>query len=172
MLHKNKTHHSRTQVHLKGLCFQISVQDVAMLDPKSKIEGGRRYCFCVDAPSSRILFQRCFARNGRHSFVSGARVPGPIVFTHCVAVSCHNDDGTLFSLLFFTSCFSYFKSARKQDHIIVIQLVNSTTISTLHNFQFKIVVIAERDMVGLEIVLCFGHVKSEIGCYVRLQSRV
>lgn len=163
MLHKNKTHHSRTQVHLKGLCFQISVQDVAMLDPKSKIEGGRRYCFCVDAPSSRILFQRCFARNGRHSFVSGARVPGPIVFTHCVAVSCHNDDGTLFSLLFFTSCFSYLKSARKQDHIIVIQLVNSTTISTLHNFQFKIVVIAERDMVGLEIVLCFGHVKSEIG---------
>jgi len=80
-------------VHMKGLCFQITVQDCAMLDPKSKIEGGRRYCFCVDAPSSRILFQRCFARNGRHSFVSGARVPGPIVFTHCLAVKCHNDCG-------------------------------------------------------------------------------
>jgi hypothetical protein len=40
-----------------------------------------------------VLFQRLYAREGRHNFVSGSRVAGPVVWLDCLAEDCHADDG-------------------------------------------------------------------------------
>ncbi len=69
-----------------------TVEETAMLDPKSKITGGRRYPFHV-AGGMGNLFQRCYARGGRHNFVSGSRVTGPNVWLDCAADENHADDG-------------------------------------------------------------------------------
>jgi hypothetical protein len=67
----------------------ITVQDVAHLDPKSIITGSRRYSFNVSGGTG-ILFQRCYARDARHSFVTGARGTGPIVWLDCLAEREHD----------------------------------------------------------------------------------
>lgn len=69
-----------------------TVEDVAHLDPISQITGGRRYPFNIDKGTGN-LFQRCFTRNGRHNFVTGARVAGPNVWLDCLAEDSHADDG-------------------------------------------------------------------------------
>lgn len=78
-------------VKVRGSTF-VTVQDAACLDPKSLIEGGRRYPFVV-ADSTGVLFQRLFVRGGRHSFVSHSRVPGPNVWLDALALQSHTDDG-------------------------------------------------------------------------------
>lgn len=87
-----------TAVHFAYSCVQISknaaritVQDCAMLDPVSKIEGGRRYSFV--GGGAYVLFQRCYARNGRHDFVTGSLDTGPTVFLDCLAEKTHSDIG-------------------------------------------------------------------------------
>jgi hypothetical protein len=70
-----------------------TVEDTAMLDPISIITGSRRYSFNVSGSSMGNLFQRCYSRNGRHNFVTGARVPGPNVWLDSLAVNTHSDDG-------------------------------------------------------------------------------
>ena len=69
-----------------------TVQEVAMVDPVSKIEGGRRYPFNVTDGLGN-LFQRCYSRDGRHSFVTGSGVTGPNVWLDCLAEKCHADEG-------------------------------------------------------------------------------
>lgn len=71
---------------------QITVEDCAMLDPKSIITGGRRYSFNID-DSQYILMQRCFTRGGRHDFASGSKTPGPNVFVDCRANETYSDIG-------------------------------------------------------------------------------
>ena len=70
----------------------ITVEEVAMLDPISRVTGGRRYSFNVSGGVG-TLFQRCYARGGRHNFVSGSRVTGPHVWLDSVAVDSLADDG-------------------------------------------------------------------------------
>lgn len=70
---------------------RITVQDCAMIDPVSKITGGRRYSF--SAGGQYVLFQRCYARNGRHDFVNGPNDVGPSVYLDCVAEKTHADIG-------------------------------------------------------------------------------
>ncbi len=71
-----------------------SFEDVAYLDPRyGETEGMRRYVFVYEGNSSFNLTQRCYAESGRHSFVTGARVPGPNVFLDCVAAKENNDSG-------------------------------------------------------------------------------
>ncbi len=70
----------------------VTVEDCACLDPKSQITGGRRYSFYLD-DCCFVLVQRCFAREGRHDFVTGSRVPGPNAFVDCLAIDCHADSG-------------------------------------------------------------------------------
>jgi hypothetical protein len=69
-----------------------TVEEVAQLDPVSRIDGGRRYSFYVDKGAFN-LFQRCYARNGRHNFVTGGRVVGPNVWVDCASVQNHSDEG-------------------------------------------------------------------------------
>jgi hypothetical protein len=84
-------HFAYSCVNLGHDASRITVQDCAMIDPVSKIRGGRRYSFAL--AGQRCLIQRCTARNGRHDFVTHARVPGPNVFLDCVAESAHSDSG-------------------------------------------------------------------------------
>ena len=70
----------------------VTVEDCAQLDPKSKIQGGRRYSFNIGS-ASFVLFQRCYTNQGRHDFVTGARTVGPNVFVDCLAKDAFSDIG-------------------------------------------------------------------------------
>jgi hypothetical protein len=70
----------------------VTIQDCVCLDPKSQVTGERRYSFNMGG-CCFVLVQRCFARNGRHDFVTGARVPGPNAFVDCLAILCRADSG-------------------------------------------------------------------------------
>lgn len=70
-----------------------TVEDCAMIDPKSVTTGGRKYSFNLDGNATSNLFQRCITWGGRHDYVSGSKVPGPNVFLDCSAESTHADIG-------------------------------------------------------------------------------
>lgn len=69
-----------------------SVQDCAFLDPKSRVEGGRRYSYAIQEGLGN-LFQRCYAIEGRHDFTTGSKVTGPNVFLDGLAESVRSDIG-------------------------------------------------------------------------------
>ncbi len=69
-----------------------TIEDCAMLDPKSHTKGQRKYSFSIESGSFN-LFQRCFTRGGRHDYVTGARVAGPNVFLDSYATQTHSDIG-------------------------------------------------------------------------------
>lgn len=73
-----------------GAAF-VTVDSCSMLDPISKIEGGRRYSFNVDG--QRCLVQNCITRNGRHDYVDGSRTAGPNVFYNSTSTLEHADIG-------------------------------------------------------------------------------
>eukprot|EP00977_Amphora_coffeiformis_P008026 scaffold1803_cov92-Amphora_coffeaeformis.AAC.49 len=79
-------------VSIESWSSHVTVQDTAQLDPWGKRAGGRRYSFNVNDAHAN-LFQRCFARDGRHDFVSGSKTPGPNVWVDSVAVSASTDSG-------------------------------------------------------------------------------
>ena len=70
----------------------VTVQDCAYINPKSQVTGGRRYSFAIQEGLGN-LFQRCYANNGRHDFVTGSRVAGPNVFLDGLAESARSDIG-------------------------------------------------------------------------------
>ncbi|WP_205702898.1 hypothetical protein [Botryobacter ruber] len=70
---------------------QITVTDSKCLDAKSVITGGRRYSFNNDGQLN--LFMNLTATEGRHDYVTGARVNGPNVFYNCTATRTHADIG-------------------------------------------------------------------------------
>lgn len=89
-----------TSIYFGYACVSISsgshyntVEECAMLDPKSITTGGRKYSFNLEGAASFNLFQRCYADGGRHDFVTGSRVPGPNVFLDCLAVNTTADIG-------------------------------------------------------------------------------
>lgn len=69
-----------------------TIEEVAMLDPKSLITGARRYSFVIEDGTGN-LFQRCYARGGRHDFIVQSRVTGPNVFLDSYATDTFNDIG-------------------------------------------------------------------------------
>ncbi len=56
----------------------VTLQDLAHLEPVSRITGGRRYSFALNGQYG--FAQRCYARAARHTFVNGSRALGPNVF--------------------------------------------------------------------------------------------
>lgn len=69
-------------------------EDMAYLDARyGETEGMRRYVFHYEGNSAFNLTQRCYGQGGRHTFVTGVRVPGPNVFLDCLAVNENNDSG-------------------------------------------------------------------------------
>jgi HYR domain len=84
----------------------VTVQDSVSLDHKSVITGGRRYPFSLD-DCSFVLVMRCFAKTGRHDYVTGSNTPGPNVFLDSRAEQSFSElgphhrwaTGTLFDLI-------------------------------------------------------------------------
>ena len=69
----------------------ITVDNVASRLPSGQVTGGRRYSFAMDAQNS--LVQNSFADSGRHDFVTGSNVTGPIVFTNSTTANTRADSG-------------------------------------------------------------------------------
>ena len=89
----------------------VTVRDCRGLEPHSQITGARRYNFDVDAYSNNILFEKCHASYGRHSFVSnGTSSASGIVFYNCTTEHDYNaseghrrwSQGLLFDNITFT----------------------------------------------------------------------
>jgi hypothetical protein len=78
-------------VHLNDLAKWITIIDCRCLDAKSKITGGRRYSFNNDGQQNLVM--NCQSTEGRHDYVTGARVLGPNVFYNCTASQTHADIG-------------------------------------------------------------------------------
>ena len=78
-------------VHLNDLAKWVTVTDSRCLDAKSKITGGRRYSFNNDGQQNLVM--NCHTTEGRHDYVTGARVCGPNVFYNCTAAQTHADIG-------------------------------------------------------------------------------
>jgi hypothetical protein len=80
-------------VSISNMSRYNTVEDCAMIDPKSVTTGGRKYSFNLESNATFNLFQRCITWGGRHDFVSGSRVPGPNVFLDCLADNTQADIG-------------------------------------------------------------------------------
>ena len=78
-------------VNINSHASFITVDNCKMLDPKSIIDGGRRYSFNVDG--QRCLVQNCVTRDGRHDYVNGSRTCGPNVFYNSSATLQNSDIG-------------------------------------------------------------------------------
>ncbi len=78
-------------VNLGGYAKNISVLNSNCFDAKSVITGGRRYSFNNNGQLN--LFMDCHSTEGRHDYVTGARVCGPNVFYNCTAQKTHADIG-------------------------------------------------------------------------------
>ncbi|TRD11210.1 hypothetical protein FGU71_04650 [Erythrobacter insulae] len=69
-----------------------TMQDLAFIDPDFEVVGGQHYAFDFN-DAGQNFFQRCYSRDGRHSFTSGSRATGPNVFLDCLAENSTNDSG-------------------------------------------------------------------------------
>lgn len=70
----------------------ITVQDVAYIDPNFRVEGGRLYPFNLDGGQLNLV-QRCYGDKARHTLSSGSTVQGPNVFLDCLVQRSQSDDG-------------------------------------------------------------------------------
>jgi hypothetical protein len=78
-------------VNLGYQARNITVSHCQYLSPRSMITGSRRYSFNNDGQLN--LFMHCFASEGRHDYVTGARVCGPNVFYYCRSEKAKADIG-------------------------------------------------------------------------------
>ncbi|MBE9599071.1 hypothetical protein [Pedobacter sp. MC2016-24] len=80
-------------VSVSTLSVFNTIEECAMLEPKSQTTGSRKYSFNLEAGASFNLFQRCYTNGGRHDYVSGSRVPGPNVFLDSYSINTKADIG-------------------------------------------------------------------------------
>ncbi len=85
-------HFGNAAVSIHGESSFNTIEEVAQLDPKSQVTGGRRYSFNVTDGIGN-LFQRCYARDGRHNFVTGSGVTGPNVWLDSLSMKNNSDEG-------------------------------------------------------------------------------
>ena len=78
-------------VNLGAQSRNMTVDSCRFLEPKSILTGGRRYSFNNDGQLN--LVKNCFASEGRHDYVTGARVCGPNVFYNNRSVNAKADSG-------------------------------------------------------------------------------
>ena len=78
-------------VYLQNDSRNISVLKSNCFDYKSVVTGGRRYGF--NNRGQMNLFMDCQTTEGRHDYVTGARVCGPNAFVNCSAKKTHADIG-------------------------------------------------------------------------------
>jgi len=85
-------HFSYGTVLLNAYSKNYTVINAHSLEPVSKLEGGRRYPFCI-SDSQFHLLRDLTSRDGRHDFIWNTPSVGPNVFYNCKAVNSHNDTG-------------------------------------------------------------------------------
>ena len=85
-------HFGYSAVHFDNDSVFNTAEEVAHLDPVSRVTGGRRYSFYV-ADGSFNLFQRCYSNESRHDFITGSRTTGPNVWLDCYAHQSNSDAG-------------------------------------------------------------------------------
>ncbi|WNJ20125.1 T9SS type A sorting domain-containing protein [Pontibacter sp. G13] len=66
---------------------RVTIEDCQALDPVAVVTGARMYNFNLTSASSQILFNQCYASNGRHHFVSN----GTSSVSGCVFLDCTSD---------------------------------------------------------------------------------
>ncbi|MBQ9116586.1 MAG: discoidin domain-containing protein [Clostridia bacterium] len=71
-------------VKVGGKAINVTVEGCSFLEPISKVEGGRRYSFCING-GQYTLVKNCYSYDSRHDYVVQQRVGGPNVFIDCVA---------------------------------------------------------------------------------------
>ncbi|MDF2922169.1 MAG: hypothetical protein K0R57_1083 [Paenibacillaceae bacterium] len=87
-------HLAHSLVNLNKWNTRITVQDSAVREMVSLVQGGRRYPFAINHETSSLnLFQRNYAEDGRHEFSTSSRVAGPNVFLDSYAINSHADSG-------------------------------------------------------------------------------
>src|SRR4051794_5510816 len=69
----------------------ITVDGAHSSQPSGQVTGGRRYTYAMDGQLS--LVENSTAVDGRHDFVTGSNVVGPIVFTNSQGTVTHADAG-------------------------------------------------------------------------------
>src|SRR5205085_8342019 len=69
----------------------VTVEHAQNLDPISQIAGGRRDSFFVGGQLT--LVGDCYARGGRHDFITDSIVPGPNVFLNDTASGSFDETG-------------------------------------------------------------------------------
>ncbi len=89
--HVTAVHFGYSCLNLGGQAKNITVDSCRYLEPKSQITGGRRYSFNNDGQQNLVM--NCFASEGRHDYITGARVCGPNVFYNCRSEKAKADIG-------------------------------------------------------------------------------
>jgi hypothetical protein len=69
----------------------ITIDGAHSSQPSGQVTGGRRYTYATDAQLT--LVQNSTAVDGRHDFVTGSNVVGPIAFVNSTATVTHADAG-------------------------------------------------------------------------------
>jgi hypothetical protein len=89
----NFRHLAGAGVIMQPSSHRITVEDCQYLEPVSENAGLRRTSFYV--MGQQCLVQRCYARQGRHDFVTGFCAAGPNAFVQCEAVEAFSYSGGL-----------------------------------------------------------------------------
>jgi hypothetical protein len=80
-------------VSVSNMSVYNTIEECAMVDPKSQTTGSRKYSFNLEGGASFNLFQRCYTNGGRHDYVTGSTVPGPNVFLDSYSTNTKADIG-------------------------------------------------------------------------------
>lgn len=80
-------------VFISGSSKYVTVKNCKGLDAKSLIEGSRRYTFNIAGRAQLNLITGCYAKEGRHDYVTGARTAGPNVFHNSSSENAYSDVG-------------------------------------------------------------------------------
>ncbi len=89
----NFRHLAGAGVVMQPTARRITVEDCQYLEPVSENAGLRRTSFYV--MGQQCLVQRCYARQGRHDFVTGYCAAGPNAFVQCEAAEALSYNGGL-----------------------------------------------------------------------------
>lgn len=81
-------HFAYANTQLGNGAKNVTVTDCESLAPVSKIEGARRYAFCIGRGQC-CLVRNCHADHDRHAFVTGKRTAGPNVYVDCRLTNAH-----------------------------------------------------------------------------------
>lgn len=84
-------HFGYSAISCSNFAKNVTVINCRSLEMKSLITGGFRYSF--NNLGQQNLFMNCQSTEGRHDYITGARVCGPNVFYNCTAFQTYADIG-------------------------------------------------------------------------------